>query len=188
MSDKKTPTKKQILKAIEELEKNPHDKVKILGEAGITVLGAAGAGAIAAVVGTTTVSIPIITAVTGVGMVVAAPVGLVAGAAIAGGMAAYGLSQLVKSGGYMEGKTNQLIIQLKENISEVETKERKSRLTDDDKTKFHIFLKDPIKLDLISPQDAQDLIAAVENGRMPLKQAYFFVEDILKAAQSGNSK
>ncbi|MEQ9368469.1 MAG: hypothetical protein RIG63_05475 [Coleofasciculus chthonoplastes F3-SA18-01] len=43
MSDKKTPTKKQILKAIEELEKNPHDKVKILGEAGITVLGAAGA-------------------------------------------------------------------------------------------------------------------------------------------------
>lgn len=35
MSANKTPTKEQILKAIEQLEKNPHDKLGILAEIGI---------------------------------------------------------------------------------------------------------------------------------------------------------
>ena len=44
MSDTKNPTKEQILKAIEKLEKNPHDKIGILSDIGIGVVGAAGAG------------------------------------------------------------------------------------------------------------------------------------------------
>lgn len=43
-------------------------------------------------------------------------------------------------------------------------------------------LKEPIRLDLISPQDGQSLMQAVESGQMPLKEAYQLVEEIIKSA------
>ncbi|HYX17845.1 MAG TPA: hypothetical protein VE944_26495 [Nostoc sp.] len=68
MSNTQNMTKEQLLKTIERLENNPNDRVGTLADVGITVLGAAGAGAAAAVLGTTTASIPILTAITGVGL------------------------------------------------------------------------------------------------------------------------
>ncbi|MEG4045548.1 hypothetical protein [Microcoleus sp. Pol17_C1] len=182
MSGNKTLTKEQILKAIEELEKNPDDKLGILGDVGITALGAIGAGVAVSAAGITT-SIPIITAITGIGMVVAAPLGLVAGAALAGGAACYGVSRLIKGGGYNEAKKAELIQQLKEQLREVEIKERASKLGESDKTKFIVSLKEPVRLNLITPQDAQHLIRAVETGQMPLKEAINMVKAIVEAAQ-----
>ena len=46
-------TKEQILKAIEDLENNPHDKLGILADIGIGTVGAAGAGAAVAAFGGT---------------------------------------------------------------------------------------------------------------------------------------
>ena len=45
MSKKNEVTKEQLLKAIEKLEKNPHDKLGILADIGIGAVGAVGAGA-----------------------------------------------------------------------------------------------------------------------------------------------
>ncbi|MEG4530444.1 hypothetical protein [Microcoleus sp. D2_18a_D3] len=182
MSGNKTLTKEQILKAIEELEKNPDDKLGILGDVGITALGAVGAGVAVSAAGITT-SIPIITAITGIGMVVAAPLGLVAGAALAGGAACYGVSRLIKGGGYNEAKKKELIQQLKKQLSEVEAKETESKLEDSDKTKFIVSLKEPIELNLISPQDAQDLMRSVESGQIPIKEAINIVKAIVQAAK-----
>lgn len=182
MSGNKTLTKEQILKAIEELEKNPDDKLGILGDIGITALGAVGAGVAVAAAGITT-SIPIITAITGIGMVVAAPLGLVAGAALAGGAACYGVSRLIKGGGYNEAKKAEILQQLKQQARDIEAKERASNLQDSDKTKFIVSLKEPVRLDLISPKDAQDLISAVESGKMAIKEAIKMVEDVVKAAK-----
>ena len=42
--------------------------------------------------------------------------------------------------------------------------------------------------DLISPQDAQGLINAVESGQMPLKEAYHLVEDVINSAKPSDSK
>jgi len=182
MSGNKTLTKEQILKAIEQLEKNPHDKLGILGDVGITALGAVGAGAAVAAAGITT-SIPIITAITGIGMVVAAPLGLVAGAALAGGAACYGVSRLIKGGGYNEAKKAEMLQQLNEQLREVETKERASKLGESDKTKFIVSLKEPVRLNLISPKEAQDLMRAVENGQIPIKEAINMVKAIIEAAQ-----
>lgn len=56
------------------------------------------------------------------------------------------------------------------------------------KTKFIILLKEPVRLNLISAEDAQDLIMKVESGRMPLKEAYHYVEDVIKAAKPSDSK
>lgn len=182
MSNPKKLNKKQLLKTIEELEKNPNDRVGILADAGIAVFGAAGAGALAAVFGAGTVSIPIVTALTGIGFVAAAPVTLVAGAAVAGGAAAYGITRLIKGSGYNEGKQTEILRRLKDQLKEVEAKERQSSLSGDDKTEFYIFLKEPLQFDLISSEDAQRLIAAVESGQMPLKEAYQLVENILVEA------
>lgn len=172
---------------LEQLKKNPKDKIGILGDVGITVLGAIGAGGAVAAAGTT-VSIPIITALTGIGMVVAAPVGMVAGAAVAGGAVAYGVSRLIKSGGFNEGKQKQLLNECEKRLRDIEAKERASSLEDNDKTRFHIFLEEPLKLDLISAEDAQGLIMAVENGQMSLHDAYHYVEDVIKAAKPSDSK
>lgn len=182
MSGNKFVNKEQILKAIEQLEKNPHDKLGILGDVGITALGAVGAGAAVAAAGITT-SIPIITAITGIGMVVAAPLGLVAGAALAGGAACYGVSRLIKGGGYNEAKKAEMLQQLNEQLREVETKERASKLGESDKTKFIVSLKEPVRLNLISPKEAQDLMRAVESGQIPIKEAINMVKAIIEAAQ-----
>jgi hypothetical protein len=188
MFGEKTLTKEQLLKGIEQLEKNPTDKVGILADIGITgvgaVLGAAGAGVLATAAGAT--SIPVLTTVgswVGVTLVGATPIGWVVGTAAAGAAVAYGVSRLVKGSGYNEGKTKQLLIQSQERLKEVEAKERTSSIGDDDKTQFHIFLKEPVRLDLISPKQAQDLITTVENGQLPLKEAYELVQDVIESAK-----
>lgn len=175
MSNKQNPTKEQLLKAIERLEQNPDDKIGILADVGITALGAAGAGVAAAFFGTTTASIPIITALTGLSIAVAAPVGLVAGAAVAGGVAIYGISRLIKDGGFNDGKRNQLLHEYRERLKEVEAKDRRSEVNEHDITNFYVFLKEPLELNLISAEDAYQLIQAVEHGQIPLSQAYKLV-------------
>lgn len=45
-------------------------------------------------------------------------------------------------------------------------------------------LKEPLRLNLITPEDAEKLIKAVENGQMPLKDAIKMVKDLVKSAKS----
>ena len=76
-----------------------------------------------------------------------------------------------------------MLKQLKEQLSDIEVKERASKVGENDKTKFILLLKEPLRLELISPQDAQALISAVQNGQMPLKDAIKMVEDIIRSAK-----
>ncbi|MEP0859303.1 hypothetical protein [Trichocoleus sp. DQ-U1] len=184
MSNKQELTKEQLIKIIEQLEKNPNDRVGILGNVGVTALGAAGSGAAAALVFAPTTSIPIITAVTGLAAVGAAPVTLVAGAAVVGGAAVYGLSRLIKGGGFNEGKRNQLLNEYKEKLKEAEAKERQSNFNEHDKTEFYSFLKEPLKHNLISPDDAQQLMQAVENGHISLSEAYKLVGQVFSDSKT----
>ena len=179
MADKSKLTKEQLIKLIEQLEKNPTDRIGILGDAGVTVLGAAGAGAAAALLGSTTASIPLVTALTGVSFVVAAPFAAVAGAAVVGGAAVYGVSRLIKDGGFNEGKRKQLLNELNEKLKEIEINERQSNLNERDKTKFYSLLKEPLKHKLISPDDAHQLIKSVESGHIPLSEAYKLVRQLI---------
>ena len=175
--------KEELIKQIERLEKNPGDRVGILGDIGVTAAGAIGGGAVAAALGSSIASIPIFTAITGIGMVVAAPVALVAGAAVAGGAVVYGVSRFIKGGGFHEGKRNQLLNELRENLKEAEVKERQSTLDERDKTKLYSLLKEPLRHELITPEDAQQLMEAVETGQIPLSEAYKLIENILSSVQ-----
>lgn len=174
MSANKTPTKEQILKAIEQLEKNPHDKLGILGDIGIGVVGAVGAGAAVAAFG----GIPLLFGL----ITVAPPVGLVVGGAALGAAALVGVKRIF-DGTFDEGKKKEMLDNLKKQLKDIEDKETASNLKDSDKTKFIVSLKEPVRLDLISPKDAQDLISAVESGKIAIKEAIKMVEEVVKAAK-----
>lgn len=180
MTQSKKPSKKDIIEAIDKLAKNPDARTKILGEMGVAGMGAAGAGALAAVFGASIAPIPIVTALTGFGMVVAAPVTLVAGAAIAGSAAAYGLTKLATSGAYDKGKKEEIKQKLEDKLKELEAEEQKSSLTEDNKNSFIIFLKEPLQFDLITAEQAQELIALVENGQMTLEESYSLLDGVIK--------
>lgn len=179
MSNNQQPTKEQLLKTIERLKQNPHDRIGILGDVGITAVGAAGAAGAAAFFGATTASIPVITALTGISVAVAAaPVTLVAGAAVAGGAAIYGISRFIKSGGFQEGKRDELLREYEENLKDIEAKERCSEVKGTDTTDFYASLEDALKLNLISNEDAYQLIQSVELGQIPLCEGYKLVKQL----------
>jgi hypothetical protein len=175
MSGNKSVNKEQILKAIEQLEKNPHDKLGILAEIGIGVVGAGAAGAAVAAFGGTSILFGLIA--------VAPPVGLVVGGAALGAAALVGAKRIFFDGTFNEGKKAEMLQQLKEQLREVETKERASKLGESDKTKFIVSLKEPVRLNLISPKEAQDLMRAVESGQIPIKEAINMVKAIVEAAK-----
>lgn len=186
-SDKQSRDK--LLKAIQQLKKNPQDRVRILGEVGIVGIGAAGAGAAAAIAGASTVPIGFgVTALTGFSMVVAAPAVVVAGGAVAGGVAAYGVARLITNGARQEGKLKQLREHLEEILKDIEERERKSTLTEQDKTDFIICLEDPIRFNLISVDDAQTLIEMVEQGKISLLEAYQQIDELLAEHAETRSK
>lgn len=175
MSGNKTVTKEQILKAIEQLAKNPNDKLGILADIGIGVVGAGAAGAAVAAFGGTSILFGLVA--------LAPPVGLVVGGAALGAAALVGVKRIFFDGTFNQGKQAEMLQQLKEQLREVETKERASKLGDSDKTKFIVCLKEPVRLDLISPKDAQNLMRAVESGQMPIKEAIKMVQAIVEAAK-----
>ena len=76
-----------------------------------------------------------------------------------------------------------MLRQLKDLLREVEAKERAANVGDRDKNKFYSLLKEPIRLDLLTPEKAQQLMSAVESGQIPVTEAIKLVEDIIKAAK-----
>jgi hypothetical protein len=175
----KNLTKEQLLKAIEQLEKNPNDKLGILADIGIGVVGAAGGGAAAAFFGATTA--PILFGL--MALPVAAPIGIIVGGVALGAAGLVGAKKILFDGTFTEGKQAEMLKQLQEQLREVEAKERTSKLGESDKTKFIVSLKEPLRLNLITPEDAEKLIKAVENGQMPLKDAIKIVKDLVKSAK-----
>lgn len=181
MPEIKQLSKKELLKAIKKLENNPDDKAKILGEIGITVLGAGAVGGAVAAMGTT-VSIPVITSLTGIALVGATPIGWVAGAAIAGGTVAYGLAQLLKNGSYSEGQKQEILKKLKEQLEDIKVKERSSTLTSKDMSSFYALLWQALNSNLINEEDAQMLVESIVNGQMKLSEGFGHIKAIIASA------
>jgi hypothetical protein len=178
-------SKKQLLKVIDELERAPHDRVRILGEVGISTLGiglgAAAAGAVASIAGAT--SIPVLTTAAGwvgVTAVAATPLGWALGAAAAGGVLAYGVSRWIRGGAMSEGRKQELLLVYQERLAEMETKERMGAVTVLDKSGFISSLREVIEKDVISADKALRLIEAVEGGKMALPEAYRLVNGLLQ--------
>ena len=181
-------SKQQLLKTINDLEKSPSDRVRILGDVGITTaglgLGAAAAGSVASIAGIT--SIPFVTSAAsaiGITAVAATPVGWIAGAAVAGGALAFGVSRLIHNGGLSEGRKRELLQFYQEQSREMQRREQRQESSDADRIRLITSLREVIEKNAIAPQKAFQLIEAVERGAIPLSQAFSLVAGILESAQ-----
>jgi len=177
-------TKKMLLNMISELEKNPRDRFRILGDAGVTLvgigLGAAAAGTLATATGATSIfGLTTVASWLGITAVAATPIGWVLGTAALGGAVAYGVSRMIHGGGLSEGRKSELLQQYREDAREMEVKEQAGSISDDDKTKFIIAMRELIENDAIAPERAKALIEHVENGRVPLAQAFELIQSLL---------
>lgn len=185
MKHPKKATKDQILKMIKELEKNPEDKVSILGQSGITIggaaLGAAAAGTIASAAGATTLlgSTTLASALGGI-FVTATPIGWVIGCSVAVSAAAYGISTMINDGGISKGRKRELLLKYQEDYRKIEEKERLGEISSQDRTSFIISLKELIESDVLSPNKAFKLIYEVEQGRIEISEAIKLTCNLLK--------
>lgn len=185
MGRHKEVSKKQLLKVIGDLEASPSDRVRILGDVGITSvglgLGAAAAGTVATIAGVT--AYPVLTTAAswlGASLVAATPVGWIVGTALAGGALAYGVSRLIRNGGLSEGRKRELLQLYREHLQEMQRREQTQEITAPDRNRFITSLREVIEKDAISPQKAFQLIDAVERGAIPLSQAYSLVAGLLE--------
>jgi hypothetical protein len=182
-------TKQQLIKMIEELKNQPNDKVRILGDAGVSLvgagLGAAAAGTLASAAGATSIAgVTTVAGWLGIAAVATTPVGWIIGAAAAGGAVAYGISRLIHGGGLSEGRKKELLLKYKEDAKAIEAKEIAGSITDQDKTIFIVSIRELIQTNAITPEKAKDLIEYVENGRIPISQALTLIQGLLTEKQS----
>ena len=184
MAEAPKVTKEQLLKLICELEKEPNDKIRIMGDAGITLVGAglgvAAAGAVATVSGATSIA-GLTTAASWVGLTVigATPVGWIIGSAAAAGAAAYGVSRLIRGGGLAEGRKAELLQSYREAAQSAEAKERAGSINEEDRTQFILSLRELIDKNAIPPTNAFRLIEQIEHGRITLSQGFTLIQGLL---------
>ena len=179
-------TKNQLLKLIDDLEKTPEDKGRILGDFGITAmgagLGAAAIGTVAAATGATSIfGVTSAAGWLGLTVVSATPVGWVIGGAAAAGAAAYGVSRLIRHGGISEGKKAELLNQYREESRKIDAKEAAGKIEDSDRINFIAALRDLISKDVIQPDMALRLIEQVMSGALPISHAFALISDLLNS-------
>lgn len=178
--------KEKLVKEIDDLDKNPDDKVRVFGDISVSAvgigLGGAAAGTVAGVAGAT--AIPVVTTAAswiGVSIVAATPVGWVVGAAVVGGLLAHGCARLIRNGARIEGKKKEMLQSYREKLRDILIKERLGSITDDDRSQFRNLLKQLIMGKFIEPDDAQQLLHAVEHGLMPISEANAIIDNLLKS-------
>lgn len=190
MSALTKPTKAQLVKLIDDLERSPDDKGRLLGDVGITVIGAgmgaAAVGTVAAAVGATSIfGVTSVAGWLGLTVVAATPVGWVIGGAAAAGAAAYSVSRLIRNGGMSEGKKAELLNKYREESRKISVKEAAGNIADSDRTSFIVALRDLISKDVIPPDVAFRFIEQVESGSLPISQAFALISDLLSEVDLG---
>lgn len=192
MTDTPKISKVQLLKIIDDIEKNPNDKFRILGDAGISLvgvgLGAAAAGSLAAAAGATSIA-GLTTAASWVGLsvVAATPVGWIVGSALAGGTVAYGISRLVRGGSLAEGRKAELLQGYREAAKDFAAIEAAGEVSNHDRSAFILSLRELIDKNAIPPANAFRLIEQVEQGRIQLSQAFILMQGLLIEVQESSS-
>jgi len=138
------------------------------------------AGTAAAAVGATSIfGVTSVAGWLGLTVVAATPVGWVLGGAAAAGAAAYSVSRLIRNGGMSEGKKAELLNRYREESRSIAAKEAAGGITDADRTKFIVALRDLISKEVIPPDVAFRFIEQVESGSLPISQGFALISDLL---------
>ena len=177
-------SKKEVLKAIKKLEKNPSDKFRLGGEMVGVAVGATlgGIGGVAAATLTGATAIPVITTVASwasITVAAATPIGWIAGGAVLGGALVYGVGRIIRNGAGAEVRRKELLQRLKQKVQGMEKCDKAIQPTETEMRDFYGKLKETLLLDLISPSQAGDITIAVSNGSMLLTDAFTNLEKLV---------
>ena len=165
--------------------------MRILGDVGITAVGAglgwAASGTIATYLGARTVPALAATIAGWFGFTVASatPMGWAAGIAAAGGLLACGTSRLIQDGSMSEGRKKELLQVYAAQLREFDAKERSEYITVADRTRFITGLRELIGEDILTPKKAFDLIDRVDSGHLPIAEAASLVADLVRGSRLG---
>jgi hypothetical protein len=180
------PSKERLIKLIDDLERNPNDKVRLLGEVLVMPLVATGgpAASVTVIVGIKSV-FGLSTAVHLFGWMAALsitgpPLTLVLSCASGLGLLAYAITRLIHGGGIAEGRKAELLEKYRDELKAIESKDRALAITDTDRTRFILSLRELIDADAIPQSSAFKMIELVEIGRLPLSQAVSMINDCLE--------
>lgn len=168
MFENTEPSKEEILKAIEALEKNKI--LRLLIDLGTWIAGAS-------VTGSVLYSIEIVVFF---GLIaIELPILLVFVGAFLGGTALFGLKRMIFDGTFRSGQNAERVRNLKEKLKDFAAKQRASKVNNEDLEKFIVYFKKAVKLDRITPKKAQKLMVAVMKGKMEIQEAIKLLENLL---------
>lgn len=171
---------------IDELEKKPHDRVRVLGDVGITVVGAglgwAASGTVASLAGATAAPAAVGTVAGWLGLSVAAvtPVGWIIGATAAGGALAFAVSRLIKDGSISEGRKRELRETYATQLRDVIAREQAGSITEKDRVRFITSLREVVSGNVLPAEKALELIQHVEYGRIEISDAVRHINALLE--------
>lgn len=175
----------QYIQALEKMKNSPRDRVGILGELGVTVIGAgagvAASGAIATAVGASTLlGSSTMGSLLGGIFVTTTPVGWVIGSAIGIGALAYGATKLVKSGGKSEAIKEMNIRELTEKISQKKRESEKTSVTEEKYKRLIESLQLLVINKRITQEKSNELLMNIENGRISADFAFNTIQGMLR--------
>lgn len=86
---------------------------------------------------------------------------------------------MIHGGGLSEGRKLELLQKYREDARSMEAKERSGNINDADRTHFILSMRELIDTDVISPDKAFKLIEQVEQGCIPLSQAFALIQALI---------
>lgn len=198
-------SRNQLIKALEKAEKNPRDRLGLIGEFGAAAGLSAGSAAIASSVLATTVTTSVTAPVLGstflggllgasvsVTSVVAAPVTAVVAAGIVGAGLGYSLIKLIKSGAKSDKEIQEYIKALKEKIKAYDDSVVASTDRNIKVSKLAGIYATLLRIDnSITTENIQTVFAGIENGSIDidfaLNNAKSIFDNLTKKIKTKNS-
>ncbi|MBK6348450.1 MAG: hypothetical protein IPF50_00915 [Proteobacteria bacterium] len=161
------PKVDDYLAALEKMKKSRRDRIGVLGELGVTGIGAAAGWFAAAVIGAKVIT------VFGIGITVAAtPIGWVIGSAALAGGAAYGIAGLVRGGGKYDTLKELSIRELEQRIEQLSRASKRSLGREPKMKNLISSLQLLVANGRLSQDETTDLLAAVEKGHVTINVAF----------------
>lgn len=176
--------KAQYMKALDKLEGK--DAVgrsgELLGSAGGAAAGAAAAGTIASAAGATTLlsSTTLAGALGGV-FVAATPVGWIIGAAAVGGMAAFGIAKMIRSGARQDEVRANLTTSIKRKVLEIDTATKPQAVQKYLLQQLELKLAEAVKKGALPDETSQRILLLVAKNKLSVDMALDRISRLLAA-------
>ena len=175
----------QYIKALEKMKISPRDRVGILGELGVTAIGAgagvAASGAMAGALGVSTLlGSSTLGSLLGGIFITTTPVGWVVGSAVGIGVLAFGATKLIRSGGKNDAIREMNIRELTDRIAK---KKQEAWKTSRDEEKYKKLIESIQLLVInrrITQEKSNELLKNIENERISIDFAFNTIEGMLR--------